>query len=725
MYLFDNSRDRGQDKGEIYSVLCFHNLNTLMQSVPIPTETAVLSCIKKACQLAEKNNNQMNLLQQSQSPYGDKRGGGGGGDESGCVYSPYPVREANMLFGHASTRNNNNNNNKKDSHTGSNLDKRVQLSYLHRHASLTFLRQHGLNGSEKVVLKKKNKEYINQVYQQYHYEGDTGNDNEENTTIISTECSKKDDKDDISHDGTISELVQIFALLYYRILTSSNSSQCNQRTRKTLTVLFLHEDYPQELPVFGYHTPNNADMEVEVTEEHEVVCILGAVRDARSDEILSAVVAAQEYYKYTHNITQGSDPEHRPCQVHIKGCHLGYTAEFTSKICAALIGHKYCTPLETCISQLPHIDRNTLKGVHDKYRVGEWFEMKKDTVGESQGAMGHSSHTNHQISTSTTMTPPTPIVAKIPLYCVLSVPYAYNELSASLIDRSKWHFLIQTVVCTLWRSRIISNDNDNDNDDATTVHPSLVISFNCGHVFTIGQKELLSYMASKHQAAPTEYQVLSALMVLFQSKTQSSHSSGVYDGNELVLWHLQALYKRNERPIVLDIMDIQPIGPSTADEFVLTGVSTLALAPLIYAHSCECYHQCSDTCNHSTSRLPPLIVLLNAPSSLSQCCNALPVTIFASKQNEGAMGRFSPGLAITMLQHWAYHGRLQAVMRDLIRQQDGDILASNTSTGEECGVREKREKKQKKRYNKEKKAKKAKKERKEKDSKKRKRSSSV
>lgn len=198
------------------------------------------------------------------------------------------------------------------------FDKRFILRTMQKQCSIEFLRKHFLNGSEDLVLKKRNKASILSAYDEWRnmknvtnskesesddectaQEGEGVNGSCNDTSSISGGSSSS------SSSSSGSRLVDTFTVLYNR--SKSSSALCSRTT-----VLLLHEDYPEELPIFTTinsskaskrkydtlktkdHLFSDSDVIVKCNNDnyndsHRVICVLGAVRDASDVEVEAAI----------------------------------------------------------------------------------------------------------------------------------------------------------------------------------------------------------------------------------------------------------------------------------------------------------------------------------------------------------------------------------------------------------------------------------------------------
>jgi hypothetical protein len=194
------------------------------------------------------------------------------------------------------------------------FDKRFILKTMQKQCSVEFLRKHLLTGSEDLVLKKRNKASILAAYAEWRNEKNVGKSEE---SVAANDCTAQDsvnssssnnnnnNSSSSSSSSSSSRLEDTFTVLYNR--SRSISAQCSRTT-----VLLLHEDYPEELPIISNSNSNlnsnsrkcrehdsfnkkdhafgSSDMILKSSNDsHRVVCVLGAVRDASDVEVEAAI----------------------------------------------------------------------------------------------------------------------------------------------------------------------------------------------------------------------------------------------------------------------------------------------------------------------------------------------------------------------------------------------------------------------------------------------------
>jgi hypothetical protein len=195
------------------------------------------------------------------------------------------------------------------------FDKRFILRTMQKQCTVEFLRNNSLAGSEELILKKKNKASILLAYTEWL--GGKGTDDTEGVgAIADRHGGGGGGVDAVSHicidpSGSIRDnsdisgkrLIDTFSVLYSR-------SGCTRTT-----VLLLHEDYSNELPVFGQQqkdtdTSNKPPNTRSIcttdkllkdgnlgsgrdgrggSESHRIICVMGAVRDASDSEVSAAI----------------------------------------------------------------------------------------------------------------------------------------------------------------------------------------------------------------------------------------------------------------------------------------------------------------------------------------------------------------------------------------------------------------------------------------------------
>lgn len=93
------------------------------------------------------------------------------------------------------------------------------------------------------------------------------------------------------------------------------------------------------------------------------------------------------------------------------------------------------------------------------------------------------------------------------LHVVSYIPVPSKDISIDLARRDQVHWqLVRTIVCTLWRSKLVSSGKTSHHTN------SLRLVFPDGVTIHLQEDEFVTALAKQHQAAPCEFQILSALI---------------------------------------------------------------------------------------------------------------------------------------------------------------------------------------------------------------------
>lgn len=99
------------------------------------------------------------------------------------------------------------------------------------------------------------------------------------------------------------------------------------------------------------------------------------------------------------------------------------------------------------------------------------------------------------------------------LHVVCIVPCRSAEVLPELAKRECIHWcLVRVVVSTLWRSKLVSSGNSVNHTN------TLTLVFDDGVTLYLQEDVFVAKLASQHQAAPSEYQILNALRALLDMK---------------------------------------------------------------------------------------------------------------------------------------------------------------------------------------------------------------
>ena len=212
--------------------LVMHSAKKLTSKVHVPIERELIKCWKEAFAKASKASLSLQI--------------GGEYPQDGILCSCEPWKEMMLA-------------NKTGSKSCSlmsstvdvaSLDKRELLKLLQHNSTIEFLRKHNLNGSEALILKKKNRDAIKAAYEEWERQVKIEqNTSDMHTTSSTTEYSRLVDTCKVMLGG----IIQRTQISIHKNTADSNNNRANASELQSPAgyLLFLHEDYAKELPVFG------------------------------------------------------------------------------------------------------------------------------------------------------------------------------------------------------------------------------------------------------------------------------------------------------------------------------------------------------------------------------------------------------------------------------------------------------------------------------------------
>jgi len=521
---------------------------------------------------------------------------------------------------------------------------------------ITFLRKWKLNSSSDVVLRKTNHETLVKAYLDFFQSVVKRNINND---ISQCSVQSTDDYNN-SYEGRLhSTLCNIFSE-YDKINDFSNS-----------IVLYLHEKCIQELPVFGILNKWNASLSSGVDNDssnatfNHIYVILGAVRDITMQEYEVIEMACQDTLK-----------------IPLVGCNLGPIIEFTSKIISAVAFHSYMGVLNASVEKLYHEAQSKRQlGIGqmkeeqtdkiEKKKLSKQVDYNKMVVKNSGSRQNHFMHV------------------------ICFIPFLSQNLTPDLSERDciLWN-IVRMCVCTLWRSRMVSSSsrgttvstdrNDTaDHENVFKLENILSLVFQDGYVMTLHQNDLVQSLAVKHQAAPSEYQILKALCdrrdadlttpIRAYKKEDSNVAGTSVDWG--AVWKETALHNdlnnSDRSSFFFDLCNNEENSSIYLMEELLH---------IVYGSPCECDKLSLNEDDSKTSWHLYTALKLPCLSNQSDCFSsdltkkmqqslyllfqehAVPVISNCHEKRNNSDERIDfvdgPGSAITMLQHFIYHSRL-------------------------------------------------------------------
>ena len=333
--------------------------------------------------------------------------------------------------------------------------KREVLMHIQSRCPLSFLRKNRLNSGPDVILRKTNREKLAKIWELWIGEGGSGPKvvmtGEKRQGAESSSNASGNNADNGRTELTFRSILLDLLGESPRLDDQAISSPSKNGAPRVMAGI-LHEDFGSELPCFFSRSePMKAD-----SSSLRLCLFLGAVRDMTTSE---------------------NDALKRACsglKIPLLGFRLGPVPEFTSKILGVVSYHNARGVLGPAALRLW---RQTLPN-----------SAKDDESATKRGGGSRCTQCIHFIS---------------------AVPMQSKALAPDLDQRSRlvWA-LVRVCVSALWRSKLVSTT---DLPGATSIENILTLIFEDRLVVTIKQVDLVTSMAEKHQAAPSEHQILNAL----------------------------------------------------------------------------------------------------------------------------------------------------------------------------------------------------------------------
>jgi len=630
----------------------------LVGAVPVPTERTLLQVWRDAARAATKTGVRGKSISTNLT--------------DACICSLEPHREAALLSNSSASSSSSSSSSsagrKRPAPTPSagttgGLDKRMLLKTLQQQCPLEFLRKHGLNCSEDVAMKKRKRAEVQAAHDEWKHGGGGSGEAAAATAAAAVQFT--------SAEPFVpgSELDDTFKVVLQRAVHRARGGRT--------VVLLLHEDFQHELAVFG----GKAGLAECATEAgvDRVVCVLGAVRDMEGTEERALMRAAAAL------------------GIVCVGANLGRVAEFTSKIAAAFNTHGLAAAgqalstsrLARAVEALPPVVAG---------KMGKLAPQRKKTNDTAAAA-----------ATADT-------TGSLHLHVCFWTNVAATDLQKALDDNASSSRLVvsavvQVVVNTLWRSKLVGEVTSGDVEAGDTTAPThmltphLTLVFTCGSRIQVGQRALAVNMGERHQAAPSEAQILQALLELHKAQAGTAGSWGETGLVSVLQDNLPAglRSKQRKRLKVLDLAQL--VLPTRGIKMAADAASgvggarngTFDLAAAAYEEACTCSSSSSSSSNsnsNSNSKCEGgeagggdrhVLVVCRRGGLLGTDDGAAVDALIGAWSDDndddkkkagtstsrrfyvrgsvcGALG-VAPHTAVTICQHFAYHGRLLPALR--------------------------------------------------------------
>lgn len=390
--------------------------------------------------------------------------------------------------------------------------------------------------------------------------------------------------------GSTSEQVNKFYNAFFEILKSYPKGKTG--------VLILHENCKDELPIFASRL--ETDIVQNSSRLDRLVCVLGGVRDMEKDEYDALFSVCKEL------------------NLKIICCNLGHTPEFSSKIIYALHCHNLSGRLEPAINQL--IENS---GETNMVSSELLFSMENDML---RGTLSKNST----------------CVFKQTLF--FKSRLQSSELSLSQDIRSKLFPIVQLLVNTLWRSKLIQQQqNLPDAELHNNVSDSLVnvvINFSDDKWILIDQINFLKEMAIHHRAAPSEFQIIQTLLDTPILDEMPKFSDSEYESIYVGIGNFEGVQEHPNIDFISEVYD-SPCSCSVNEPALVPNENQIRLVYVYF----------------EDASMGPLEQKICRNSNFFYWKHIVP----------DDLQHLSRGAIIALFQHWHYHGRLLPSIRSLCK----------------------------------------------------------
>ncbi|EJK48040.1 hypothetical protein THAOC_33199 [Thalassiosira oceanica] len=346
----------------------------------------------------------------------------------------------------------------------------------------------------------------------------------------------------------------------------------------------LHESMDNELPCWE-------GAKDEAVGPARLCLFLGAVRDMTNEEsaMLTRVCSA--------------------LNMPLLSFRLGPVPEFTSKILSVVTFHNAVGVLGSAVWQM-------------------WKRKQNTTETDREANMA--------------------VVGRRLLHVICDIPMSSAALTHDLAARSRTLWcVVRLCVCALWRSKLASSSVSTETSP-TALENTLSFVFEDGIILTLDQEDLVKTLAEKHQAAPSEHQILVALcqkrdevvgennkpsMKRFLKKSIKDWRNRYPQNSSCYCLHISKQNKRTEKPSLIDcIYSNQSVAQRS------TSANALIFAHLAIRNDTSVE---SDNCKYAS------------------VFEKLGVPVFTSNIiQDDSLNQDAEASAITMLQHFEYQQRL-------------------------------------------------------------------
>jgi len=305
------------------------------------------------------------------------------------------------------------------------------------------------------------------------------------------------------------------------------------------------------------------------------------------------------------------------------------------------------------------------------------FEEKapKATVGDTEakeGKVGKASFAPHDEDDAASKE------SQLHLHFVAWLPFPASQLTPDVARRNEMHIAVALVVNALWRSRLGSEAQAGEEAMGKgPVIPELTLVFSDAVFLKVTQHSLAVSMASRHQAAPSEFQVLTTLVALLEergNRQASTEGGGMIGALSRVVEYASKAKGEHKGLRILQLSHL----PSHEAE--LPSLSSLSYDTRVVL----------DPEGLLEGERHRYMCLLETPHTREEVNQVVADTILGGEGCEivaaslaGGSMSCSPGATLALVQHWAYNRRFVPAMARLIRDAGSGKASAPTVRGGE------------------------------------------
>ena len=408
---------------------------------------------------------------------------------------------------------------------------------------------------------------------------------------------------------------------FRKILSEAKGKHTTNDYSTDVLAAYLHESCDSELPCWSKEL---YDRNKEVK---HIFLFCGAVRDMTDAENSSLSNVCEQM------------------KIQLLPCRLGPVPEFTSKIVCVAGYHFYKGLLGSGLIKL--------------WERKQELEQSKEVMTKLQPLSSNMSH-------------------KRSLHTIAMIPFDSTTLTADPSKRCRVHWcMVRLCVCSLYRSKFASTTREAPLDD----NNKLSFVFQDGLAINLNQRDFISSLAEKHQAAPSERQILEEICRCRDETLSQECNDGI---NQLI----SSCTQKNDHQGEIYALDF-------TDELNETSKQVMELAydedcPYGYGDSVDstllAVLKVRDQSGHVNTKMEKMQKrIIDAIAAANIQVRNQSLLVSEAQDCEA--------LTVVMLQHLDYQSKLFGLLQHVFENSSSEAIVSDVATTKERG--RKRKKKQK------------------------------